>query len=129
MRSSEYPGVNTTSTLSFPGDRSVAGAGMGSTRDGDQTCGSRTGLRVQSGDTLLTKSRAPYLGSNDDVDRLIRANPKSERQSYLPPARCSTCPAAADCFATRRFSPTGERPRPIGSGSRGCVRFPPSTRM
>jgi type II secretory pathway predicted ATPase ExeA len=48
-------------------------------------------VRVQSGDTLLTIARA-YLGSEDEVDRLIKANPKIGNADYIYPGEMINLP-------------------------------------
>jgi type II secretory pathway predicted ATPase ExeA len=88
----EYPGVNAASRLSF-GDRSTADGASMASADGDQDRRQSRRVRVQSGDTLLTIARS-YLGSGDDVDRLIRANPQIGNANHIYPGEMLNLPAS-----------------------------------
>jgi type II secretory pathway predicted ATPase ExeA len=89
----EYPGANDASNVSFSSDRSVArGIGVASA-GGDQDRPQPRQLRVRPGDTLLIIAR-DYLGSDDDVDRLISANPQIGNVNHIYPGEMLNLPAS-----------------------------------
>jgi MSHA biogenesis protein MshM len=85
----EYPAARATAGLggedSIPGGASIAKA-VGNESEPHQ-------VRVRVGDTLLTIARE-YLGSEDDVDRLIKANPQVGNIDHIYPGETINLPAA-----------------------------------
>lgn len=81
----EYPDANPASQMA--GDRRLPSS---ASNDGGQP--SRE-VRVRPGDTLLTIARS-YLGSDDYVDRLIRANPQVENINHIYPGEILNLPAS-----------------------------------
>ena len=84
----EYPGV-AKSQLTSSGDRAANVAGQAPDKDGRET----RHVRVQWGDTLHTIARN-YLGSDDEVSRLIKANPQVGNVDHIYPGEMLNLPAA-----------------------------------
>jgi LysM repeat protein len=84
----EYPGVAKSQLISV-GDRTTAGgANQAPEKDGREP----RRVRVQSGDTLHTIARN-YLGSDDEVSRLIKANPQVGNINHIYPGEMLNLPA------------------------------------
>jgi general secretion pathway protein A len=84
----EYPGVAKSQLISV-GDRTTAGgANQAPENDGREP----RRVRVQSGDTLHTIARN-YLGSDDEVSRLIKANPQVGNINHIYPGEMLNLPA------------------------------------
>jgi type II secretory pathway predicted ATPase ExeA len=88
----EYPGINVASKVSLARDHSTTSATGLAAVDRDQDPQQPRRVRVQSGDTLLTIVRS-YLGSDEDVDRLIKANPKIGNINHIYPGEVLNLPA------------------------------------
>ncbi len=89
----EYPGANAAANVAFDREHSPAGGALSpssASTGGDQP--SRR-VRVRPGDTLLTIAHN-YLGSDDYVDRLIRANPQVGNINHIYPGEILNLPAA-----------------------------------
>jgi type II secretory pathway predicted ATPase ExeA len=80
----EYPG---TGNRSLGGDAAIASTD----RAQDQQQPRR--VRVEAGDTLVTIARA-YLGSEVEVDRLIKANPQIGNVNHIYPGEVLNLPAS-----------------------------------
>jgi len=84
----EYPGVAKSQLISA-GDRTTAGgANQAPDKDGREP----RRVRVQWGDTLHTIARN-YLGSDDEVSRLIKANPQVGNINHIYPGEMLNLPA------------------------------------
>ncbi len=88
----EYPDV-AKSQLTSEGDDRTAALGGGQARDQDG--GEPRRVRVQSGDTLRTIARN-YLGSDDEVSRLIKANPQVGNVDHIYPGEMLNLPVTDD---------------------------------
>jgi LysM repeat protein len=84
----EYPGVAKSQLISSA-DRAANVAGQAPDKDGRET----RHVRVQWGDTLYTIARN-YLGSEDEVSRLIKANPQVGNVDHIYPGEMLNLPAA-----------------------------------
>jgi type II secretory pathway predicted ATPase ExeA/LysM repeat protein len=83
----EYPGVAKSQSIS-EGDRTAArGTGQVPDKDGREP----RRVRVQWGDTLHTIARN-YLGSDDEVSRLIKANPQVGNVDHIYPGEMLNLP-------------------------------------
>jgi type II secretory pathway predicted ATPase ExeA/LysM repeat protein len=96
----EYPGVTKPQSISA-GDRAAAsGAGEAPDRDGREP----RRVRVQWGDTLHTIARN-YLGSDDEVSRLIKANPQVGNVDHIYPGEMLNLPVADGEEGARATTP------------------------
>jgi nucleoid-associated protein YgaU len=96
----EYPGVTKPQSISV-GDRAAAsGAGEAPDRDGREP----RRVRVQWGDTLHTIARN-YLGSDDEVSRLIKANPQVGNVDHIYPGEMLNLPVADGEDGARATTP------------------------
>jgi type II secretory pathway predicted ATPase ExeA len=93
----EYPGADTAWRLGFAGDGPTANGATAA--DGYQDSQQPRRVRVEPGDTLLTIARS-YLGSGDDVDRLIRANPQIGDVNHIYPGEMLNLPGAGAAHET-----------------------------
>jgi len=84
----EYPGVAKSQLISA-GDRTTAG---GANQAPDKYGREPRRVRVQWGDTLHTIARN-YLGSDDEVSRLIKANPQVGNINHIYPGEMLNLPA------------------------------------
>ncbi len=93
----EYPRAHATAAAGLGGDDSnpegIAKAAGGYEHEPHR-------VRVRAGDTLLTIAR-DYLGSEEDVDRLIKANPQVGNIDHIYPGETINLPASG----TARPSP------------------------
>jgi MSHA biogenesis protein MshM len=90
------PGANAAARMVFGREHSAAAAAMTpstASLNGDQNSTPPRQVRVRPGDTLLTIAR-DYLGSDDDVDRLIRANPQVGNINHIYPGEMLNLPAS-----------------------------------
>lgn len=92
----EYPGGAGNSQLSFASNRSAASAAANGSPEASarpqQDRPEQQKVRVQSGDTLDTIARA-YLGSRDEMHRLIKANPQIGNINHIYPGEMLNLPA------------------------------------
>jgi type II secretory pathway predicted ATPase ExeA len=84
----EYPGVAKSQLISVGDHATTGGANPAPEKDGREP----RRVRVQSGDTLHTIARN-YLGSDDEVSRLIKANPQVGNINHIYPGEMLNLPA------------------------------------
>ena len=85
----EYPAVAKSQLIS-EGERAAA---SGASQPADQESRESRHVRVQWGDTLHTIARN-YLGSDDQVSRLIKANPQVGNVNHIYPGEMLNLPVA-----------------------------------
>jgi len=86
----ENPRIRPAAAVGFASGRSTA-ATAGMYAEGDQDRQQPHRVRVQSGDTLLAIARS-RLGSEDDVRRLIEANPQIGNVNHIYPGEMLNLP-------------------------------------